>query len=55
MAIEIKELVIKMEVGDKKTAPRKDEVGRLSDNARKQIVQECVEKILKKLESKFDR
>lgn len=54
MAIEIKELIIKMTVVDK--APVKQVVsGGLNAVEKKQFMNECVRKVLEKLESKVER
>jgi hypothetical protein len=54
MAIEIRELVIKMTIADK--APVKQVVsGQLSDAQKKQFLNECVQKVLDKLDSKIER
>lgn len=54
MAIEIKELIIKMTVNSK--GPEKSPVsGEMSPSAKNRLVQECVEKVLAKLQSKLER
>jgi hypothetical protein len=54
MAIEIKELIIKMVVH---TSPLKHQKvsAEFNDAAKKQIIKECVDKVLDKLESKIER
>lgn len=54
MPIEIKELIIKMTVQDK-SPEVKAASGDISAAAKAKIVQECVEKVLKKLPIKTER
>lgn len=54
MPIEIKELIIKMTVQDK-VSEAKPTVGDISPAVKAKIVDECVEKIMKKLPIKTER
>lgn len=54
MAIEVKELIIKMTV--KNTIPfRKEFSEKVNYDEKNKIIAECVEKVLQKLESKMER
>jgi hypothetical protein len=54
MAIEIKELVIKMVVHSNPIKHQKV-ASEFSEATKKQIIKECVDKVLDKLESKIER
>lgn len=54
MAIEIKELIIKLTVSEKMPFKQAVHAG-LTPGEKKQLVNECVQKILEKLESKVER
>jgi hypothetical protein len=54
MAIEIRELIIKMTVHDK-VPVRKEAGGELSNDKKNLLVKECVQKVLEKLETKIER
>ena len=54
MPIEIKELVIKMNVSERLTE-RKNVQAELPPDFRSKIVKECVERVIEKLKSKIER
>jgi len=53
MAIEIKELIVKFKVED--SIPKKDIVSQDLSLLERRVVNKCVEKVLRVLESKFER
>ena len=55
MALEIKELKIKINVVEKASAIKNIENQELSQSHKKEIVKECVDKVLEILESKLER
>jgi hypothetical protein len=54
MAIEIRELIIKMTVQDK-VPVTKDVSGELSNDKKNALIKECVQKVLETLETKIER
>jgi hypothetical protein len=54
MAIEIKELIIKMTVSEK-TFDKKPSAGEINATLKNKIVKECIDKVLAKLESRTGR
>lgn len=54
MAIEIKELIIKVNV-QTNSSIQKAVKGELTQDEKNQLVKDCVEKVLEKLESKTER
>lgn len=54
MPIEIKELLIKVKVENTKNIPVADAV-KLSSEVKAQIIRDCVEKVMEKLDNKFER
>ncbi len=54
MAIEIKELIIKMTVTEGRSE-RKHISSELNEVAKNNIIKKCVEKVMEKLESKIER
>lgn len=56
MPIEIKELTVKIEVTQSQfESDNKQEANKLTPLAKKQLIKECVEEVIRKLEDKFDR
>ena len=54
MALEIKELTIKVNVNERSTLS-KDKERKIASFSHAKIVRECVELVMEKLESRFDR
>ena len=54
MPLEVKELVVKVTVGQSESKANRSEKIDLK-SLQKKIVQECVDKVLEKLENKFQR
>jgi len=55
MAIEIKELVIKLTVRKSDSEVKIKSTSDISSQIKKEIVKDCVEKVLQRLESKIER
>lgn len=52
MAIEIKELIVRVTVNNNVSKPTTETTGKVTPVDKKEIIQECVEKVLEKLEMK---
>ena len=56
MAIEVKELLIKMSIADKpKHADSAKVYGKVSEAEKREIINECVEAVIEKLDERYDR
>lgn len=55
MPIEIKELIVKITINERKSTSTDKIDASISQNIIKKIVDECTEKVLEKIEAKFER
>jgi len=55
MPLEIKELIVRINIQQNIKEAKTTESNKISKNLRKQIVQECMEKVMEMIERKKDR